>query len=718
MTTLAELKARQQQAPVVNINNPAKPLTANIAFSNNDLMEKINKVMKGKSRVIHFDVDMIEDQDWVAETPFVNGYNLDSEMEDRRFWSTADRKFEDTSIGGNYVCNPRPGYTPYADVPKPGLLDRNVFSPLSRADNLGMGHYYSEAHDDSYQVLDLRFGKPEYNSLPGFFSSFYSAKDALLANSGVYSPAFYGAGQVAGTAAMFMLLGPMAAVSILAISWIGGFVQGILLTNPHKFYYVRPTMSLYWRAVHNIVKDILSFKGIYSGNSDNPVIGERNPVEQDVLQQLQLAAPGIFDPDTGAVNVRRIVNRAERINQRLQKELKSAVEGAGSYQALLKAMDRVRNSLQKDPQSMTDGEYGAAYAQATNPTNSDKMTISSLMAGTMEERFGDANSADREKEMQKPFAESIPAAIKSKATKFWELMEAEFSDGSAFASFRVDHTGPVSESFSNSTMKNDLGEKFNQMSAQGRAAHFTFAGGNVLPGMDDVLGAVKATVGGALSAVKLDGLLSLAGSSYVDIPEGWENAAYQSPGMNYTMRLISPYGHPLAQLQHIYIPLAMILAGVFPHAAGRAAYTMPFFCEAYDRGRGTIRTGIISQVMITRGVSNLGFNRTKDALAIDVQFTVKDLSSVMYMPLEMGMNLDPKDTIHTYDTAYSDYMATLGSATLAQNIYTMTKLKIRAKQWVTGVAQYTTMDHWAGVIRELPGINLLDAFYPDSGRGN
>lgn len=708
-------------APTIDKDTTGKTVTAETTFTNNALLEKINKIIKGKSRVIHFDVDEVKDQDWVAETPFVNGYNLNAEHESRRYWSTADRKFEDTSLGGNYVCNARPGYTPYADVPKPGLLDRNVFSPLSRADNLGMGAYYSESIDDSYQVLDLRFGKPEYNSLPGFFSSFYSAKDALLANSGVYSPGFFGLGQAVGTAAMFLLLGPVASLTILAVTWVGGFVQGILTTNPHKFFYVRPTMSLYWRSVQNIVKDIMSYKGVYTGINDNPVIGERLGTDQDVLSQLQMAAPGIFDEATGAINIARIINRAERINQRLQKDLKAAVEGAGTYEALLGAMDSIKNNLERNPTSLSTGEYGLLYANSVkNEKDTDGSIVSTLMAGTLEERYGDINSADRkDKDLSKvAFLDDPVQAIKDRASKFWECIDAEFSDGSAFASFRVDHTGPVTESFSNSTMKNDLGEKFNGMSAQGRAAHFTFAGGNILPGVDEIMGAVKATLGGALSAVKLDGLLSLAGSSYVDIPENWENAAYQAPSMNYSMRLVSPYGHPLAQLQHIYIPLAMILAGVLPHAAGRAAYTQPFLCEAYDRGRGIVRTGIISQVSITRGVSNLGFTKNKDMLAVDIQFTIKDLSSVLYMPLDQGMNLDPKNTIHAYDTSYSDYLACLGSASLAQNVYTMSKLKIRAKQWITGINQYTTPDHWAGFFRELPGVRLLDAFWPDSGRGN
>lgn len=716
MTTLAELET-QRKAQYIDPENPDKNINAYTIVSNNDVLEKLNRFMRGKSKVIHFDVDDIQDQDWVAESPFVNGVNFSSVDEDRRFWSTADRKFEDTSMGGNYVCNPRPSYTPYADVPKPGLLERDIFSPLSRADNLGMGTYHSEAIDDSYQVLDLRFGKPEYNSMAGFFSSFYSAKDALLANTGVYSPAFYAVGQAAGTVAMFTLLGPLVSVSILAVSWVGGFVQGVIATNPHKFWYVRPTMPLYWRAVHNIVNSIMAYKGLYTGIQPGPLDMERGTVDTDVLKQLQRLAPNVFD-DNGAINVRQVINRAERINQKLTKELEKVIESAGSYEDMLRALDRMRGTIGKDVKPVDEELYTGTYADGVRPAEGEKATINTLMAGTMEERFGDRPDVDNEEAMQEAFTSAPLAAIKSRAKRFWDYLSMEMADGSAFASFRVDHTGSVSETFSHSTMKNDLGEKFNQMSGQGRAAHFTFAGGNALPGVGDVLNAAKATMAGALSAVKLDGLLSLAGSAYVDIPEGWENAAYQAPSMNYTMRLVSPYGHPLAQLQHIYIPLAMILAGVMPHAAGRAAYTQPFFCEAYDRGRGIVRNGIISQVVITRGVSNLGFNKTKDALAVDIQFTIKDLSSVLYMPIEMGTNIDPKKTIHTYDTAYSDYIATLGSATLGQNIYKGQKLKVRARQWLNNTSQYTTVDHWAGFVRNLPGVELLDVFWPDSGRGN
>jgi hypothetical protein len=46
--------------------------------------------------------------------------------------------------------------------------------------------------------------------------------------------------------------------------------------------------------------------------------------------------------------------------------------------------------------------------------------------------------------------------------KAWESFRAEWHDGSAFATFRVDHTGSVDESFSSSTGESDLAATFNR----------------------------------------------------------------------------------------------------------------------------------------------------------------------------------------------------------------------------------------------------------------
>lgn len=730
MTTLSELQAianKQRDSyistdPLVSEGS----ITASSSYTNPETTRRLMEFMAGKSKVVHFDVDAIEDESWMAETMYNRGYALEDEYDERRFWCTADRLFEDTSLGGAYVCNPRPGYTPYADPPKPGILTtRNTLTPVSLQNNVGMGHYYSESHYTSMQRVYLRFGKPEYNSLWGYLTGGFSAKDALIANTGRYSPTFYALGKAAGYAGLFLLLGPMPAITILAVSYVGGWVNSIVSNNPHKFWVVRPTMFLYWKTASNILNQIMNYKGLYSGTDINQATGKKEQTSREILDDLQKLIPGVFE-DNGAINLRRIVNRVERINQYITKQQNEDSERVNSYKELV---DSTRKAASTAAQALDSGMSEERYAKlyqdgvgsgAEADENDARASFNTMLTGTAEERLAEiTDPAAREMMVRKTYADeqSIPAKIKERFSSFKNYLDAEFSDGSAFATFRVDHTGPVSESFSHSTMKNDLSEAFNKFSAQGRAAYFSFAGGNVGGMVGDAIEAAKSMAAGALDGLQLSGLIALLGSAYSDVPETWENAAYSAPSMNYSIRLQSPYGHPISQMMHIWIPLSMLLAGVLPHAAGKAAYTQPFFCECYDPGRGIVRNGIIDKLTITRGVSNLGMTKTKDTLAVDVQFSVRDLSSAIYMPLEMG-GLDPADTIHTLDSAFTDYMASLGAATLGQNIYKGQKLRYRARAYATGeISQITTPDYWAAFIRDLPGVNNLDLLYPDSGRG-
>lgn len=730
MTTLTDLQAiAAKQKDSYFTNDPMKSegsIEASSTYTNSETTKRLLEFMQGKSKVIQFDVDGISDEQWMAETMYNRGYELEEEYDEKRFWCTADRLFEDTSLGGAYVCNPRPGYTPYADPPKPGILTtRNRLTPLSMQNNIGMGHYYSESHYTSMQRVYLRFGKPEYNSLWGYLTGGFSAKDALIANTGRYSPTFYTLGKAAGYASMFVLLGPMPAITILAVSYVGGWINSIVSNNPHKFWVVRPTMFLYWKAASNILNQIMNYKGLYSGTDINLATGVKEQTSREILDDLQKLMPGVFE-DNGAINLRRIVNRAERINQFIIKQQKQDIERVNSYEEFVQA---TRNAANKASEALDKGMSEQEYAQlyesgvgsgAEADENDARASFNTMLTGTAEERLVEVSDpAEREKQIRKTYIEeqSIPEKIKSRFSTFKNYLDAEFSDGSAFATFRVDHTGPVSESFSHSTMKNDLSEAFNKFSAQGRAAYFSFSGGNISGMVGEAIDAAKSMAAGALDGLQLSGLIALLGSAYSDVPETWENAAFTAPSMNYSMRLQSPHGHPIAQMMHIWIPLSMLLAGVLPHAAGKAAYTQPFFCECYDPGRGIVRNGIIDKLTVTRGVSNLGMTKTKDALAIDVQFGVRDLSSAIYMPLEMG-SLNPADTIHTLDSTFTDYMASLGAATLGQNVYKGQKLRYRARAYATGeISQITTPDYWASFIRELPGVNNFDLIYNDTGRG-
>ena len=113
-------------------------------------------------------ISMKRDAQWVRQSFIVNVDDLDRVDQQNRTFSTANIKYTDTSPGGNFAINPPPQFTRYAD-PKP--------SPGSRAvGSKGMGRYYSEAIDDSSQIIYMRFGVPQFNSLTTFFTGFYNGR--------------------------------------------------------------------------------------------------------------------------------------------------------------------------------------------------------------------------------------------------------------------------------------------------------------------------------------------------------------------------------------------------------------------------------------------------------------------------------------------------------------------------------------------------------------
>lgn len=667
-------------------------------------------------------IDAINDFDWVTEDLYGQaGLELEDEYHQDRFFTTADRKFVDTSFGGHYVANPLPGYTLYADVPKPGILSRNEFSPLMGATNQGMGEYYSRAIDDSARYIHMRFGKPEFNSLISFFTTYYSAKEAIIANTGKPPGLFFYLGKIGAVIGTHILLGGMFTFGLIMVTYIGPGIANILKTNPNKFYYSRPCMPLYWTMVSNIVNQIATFQGVFPVYTNDQKIGEEIQYDKDMHDNLRLIMPEIWSAD-GHIDVYAAINRAERINVRIQQKLKALMQSNEVYDKMEDLQTKINSTdlsdVRKPGNTLTQIMAKYLNTYSTAPSDKEVKTMQSPVYSMQ----GTTPKADTTTDHVGQFrrdGETGEGYDKGFFDNFSELLRAEFGDGASYATMRVDHTGPTSESFSNSTRPSDMAGKINGFSSSSRAAYYSFAGGNVgIPGADMVMDSIKQMAAGALSMVKLDGLLSLAGSAFVDIPDHWENSMANLPSMNYRTTLIGAYGHPVAQIQSIWTPLAMLLAAVLPHSAGMRAYTQPFMVELYDPGFATSRTGIFESLTINRGVSHLGFNKNKQVLAIDVQFTIKDLSSVMYAPLSSGITFDPFETINATDSTWSDYLNVLSGATLAQQTYIGKKLKIRAKNWWRNVQQVASDDYWAGVLRSTTIGDIISVPFPDGGRGD
>lgn len=656
---------------------------------------KANELLSKRS-ILNIDkVDKIKDIDWVKESMLVQDTTLDPLDEITRFYSSADSKFNDTTLGGNFVINPRPQFTRYCDPRAVGILSgRGDTDITSFTGNIGMGMYYAEAIDDTHQTIHMRFGVPEYNSLISFFTSFYDNETAQFAKSGRLPEKIgYHVAKSLGLV-LNLVFWPL-----LVAHSIGVMARFFMRKPASKFYYLKSTMTNYWTAVTTMVNQMAVYKGMLPMKEDKipfDTVEKAADMDQESMRAMQVMFPNLYS-DSGFFDIYKVANRAQRIKNLAELEM--------AEQAKNMSYDGFREFSQKFVKDKLYYGQGRGLHEATKQ-----------WAGTKTGKLANPTSPVLDEHIRTPSREE-PGKIPPDPDGWADHIKAEFMDGSQFATFRVDYTGPVDESFSSSTRESDISTTFNSLSAKGRSASFSFAGGNidggVLTGITDL---IKGVSTGLMDAVHLSGLASLAGAAFVDIPQHWENSAANLPRMSYTMQLVSPYGNAMSQMINIYIPMAMLLSAALPISTGKQSYSSPFLVELYDQGKAQTRLGIIDSLTFVRGTTNLGFNKNKNFMSVDVSFSVKDLSSIMHMPINSGFSLNPLKGVFDEDTVYTDYLHVLASATLGQNIYPMRKLRENLANKANSFKALTSPARWIGAIHDMPYIGMIDAFYKDTDR--
>lgn len=633
---------------------------------------------------------MIKDTDIVDPTDVNN-----------RYWSTANAKFTDSRLGGSIGINPRPQWTRYADIRVPGRLPRNKVTIGSTAGNYGLGRAYSESIDDPAQKIFLRFGVPQFNSLTTFLLRAFDREQTVMARTGRPPTIWYTLGKAVGIAI------PLVTFPVLTMTIAVGKSIAWLLGRPtSKFFTLKPTMFLYWSMVQSLVNNHLVNSGLYGvtlRDENSQRLGQPYELDTEQLRLLAEMMPDVFGK--GYMDVYSIANRAQRIaNQVFLREynalergtatdfagyLKRDITGTGNHttpivgmdggltlDAFLNKLTMFSNWLAKDPETKQESD---PRVDPNSPSGAEKRPANHL--------------------------ESVV-----------EHMDAEFRDGSQFACFRVDHTGSMSEAWGNTVGESELAQSLNNMSSNFREARFTFADGNVFGGVagvaedmiKGVVGAVTNVTLGALDGVSLGfaGLIpGLGGSGYVDIPKHWQSSSTQLPRGSYKIKLISPYNNPISRLINIFIPFYMLLAAVVPRSTGKQSYTHPFYCQLFDRGRVQSRLAMVESLSITRGTSNLAFDTKGQALAIDVQMNVVDLSSIMHMPMSSG-KLTEVDMGYDEDNITADYLAVLAGMDIYSQIYPWPKAQLRLAKTLLNVKQKATSPAYhAAVFRNsLPDI--------------
>lgn len=670
----------------------------------------------------------ILDRDWVKRSFMVSDNQLaDSTNIKNRYFSSADFKFVDTKLGRSFAINARPQFTPYTDIRRRGrLASRKPVTPISTTGDHGLGRYYSEAIDDPSQNVYFRFGVPEYTSILDFLSRAFDPEALHIAKTGRVKGALFQVGRTIGG-----YVGIVSFPQVAAIMFIGKIANTIFSKPRYKYYTLKPTMHNYWSSVNLLVNSMAANLRILplTLSPDTQIIGKPFKVDDETVSAMEQLMPNVIRD--GYIDMFAVANQAQLIANKVFLDEYDQVDSDTKYDHygyLQKGSNQVSNHLMTDGMLSVDPNTDTSLQAFINNVTMISEWFKSDEAGEISGKVELSPTIDPETgQFSKANAEDI-----SKKATFTNYLDAEFRSGSQFAVFKVNYTSGISESFTNATKESEISQKLNSTISQVRDLSFS-TGGFKLPGaLGEIAGGLAGGVGdilsGALSGVTFgltDAISSVLAGTYIDIPKHWQSSDVALPKATYSMTLISPYGNPYSLLHNIYIPLAMLMAGALPLAGGKGAYTSPFICELYDRGKIQIRTGMIESLTITRGTSNLGFSVNNKPLAIDVSISVVDLSSIMSMPVAPAGIKDALmsavtavgaavgGTLGTYNPAIDedsllyDYLAVLTGLDIYSQIYPIPKAILNTAKAMIKANALSSPAGWAMLTNESATSGLL-----------
>jgi len=709
------------------------------------------------------------DSEWLKNSFFISDKTFRGNKQDKykeamlkqRYHTSADYKFTSTGLGMNMAMNPKPQYTPYADIRSKGRLPviRQSVSPSNMLGDYGMGAYYSEAIDDTAERIYLRFGVPQFNSLFSFASSSLDPWMATMMKKGRV-PSEVEKLVVESLSLVLTVVGIIflwTKVPTIFKVFLG--VNGVLnfLNGQSRFYNFKPSMPGYWVFVDAIVNSLVNKRGLApfvelakGSEQMKSYLEDRTGSPQsftaEAIGKLHETMPD-FIGEEGRINIFSVVLRAQRIFNRIQ-ELEQ--DYPNQYGDLSNSIDN-EAAIIRDAHSdeitfgLTHKEFMEKYIAGGNPYTKAGASSSSgsQPANAAEPAFHVQNSKDPEQYISAEGASGANAQNNSEAValgvtsnvnedgspvtgfkdtydKVKSFFKAELTDGLGFVCLNVESTGSVSESFSSQTKQIPIHTTLQGFASGARDAIFSTAGGTT--GVAEIDGAISGVVGVLTDTLsKVTGglanpILAALGGINIEMPKMWDSSDARLPTATYRMRLMSPYGNAFSQIQNIYIPLAMLLAGALPRATGSQTHTSPYLCQVFNRGRMQTSLGIISSLSVSRGVSNLPFNKVGQAMAIDVDFTIEDLSSIMFMNVMQGSLLSILKDAATFslsksasleDNAFSDYLMVLAGVDVYNQIYWIPRARLKLGELYMQLNRIKDPGYLSSMIFGLPIVNSI-----------
>lgn len=668
-------------------------------------------------------ISNVFDREWAKSTfiigdkDIVDGDDYKKWIRANRYFTSASFKFTSTSPGMNVAVNPKPQFTRFCDIRNPGKInsrrkDNYSIEPSISQYGLGMGDYYSEAYDDNEQRIFLRFGVPTYQPLTAWLAKSFDIDKVILQNRGVITSTLI---KAIGVVAMFFAI---SRASLLAF----GIFSFRVITQDNRFYTFKSTMYIYWATVENILNQMVARRTMlpyvlsdYAYKLDNFMNKEQRITDQ-FISNIHEFIPNLIDKETGRISVFALALRAQsafnnvyKADYEKNKDLPLASDFTGYQDTGNTSHDTYFTNRKSEPSLFTKYLFDTAYellckdrkdinseVLTTNPDNTNTVNTKSLIEMDFDKIDENGVPIEINLDPNDPL-DTVESRIQQNINKKKEVINnygdyllAELSEGAAFAVFNVEHTGSVGESFSNSTTNNPIETTFNSLSSKARNMLDILSSASSIPIIGDTMKFLADTSAKVVSEITFglaNPLLALAYGVNITMPKIWESSAATLPRASYKIKLISPYGNAYSQLFNIYLPLAMILAGSLPRSTGSSTYTSPFICQLFDRGRVNINLGIIDNVSITRGTSNLAFTKSGHPNAIDVDISIANLDEILALDITSNGiitraldQLDPKFD----DTPFVSYINTITGVDVYHQIYKIPMLRLKlAERYMT-----------------------------------
>ncbi|AXH70763.1 hypothetical protein [Vibrio phage BONAISHI] len=617
--------------------------------------------------------------------------------------------FYDTTLGGNKSINPPPQYTRYADPKDIPIISKSA----------GMGRYYKEAIFQNQQRLSCCAGIPEYNPLSRYFINFIDLDHAMMVNKGRL-PLAYKAGYATG----FLFTLPFQAVFGIA-SFVNRVIKFISNVPYSKYYYLKPQSTNYWNSVsllfNKLAVDMGALRGVTPADL---VIGEDEVrVKEDAKSNLGVIAsrfPDVLRPvgDTGdsefIIDVKSVSSRAQRMANLFESRIDYLIQNIDPNaldptEDLITQLRALQNSGQITPNENSPGiepefldmpSYMEAYSQSGIYRFSD-LPAENVAQGVDNQgrslglEATDAANANSTNNTTRDFVSKQPTD-----DTLGNYLLAELREGSLFSTFDVEYTGPTTVSVSNSVKEAAIKSALNGASSAASDLRVNTAGGNVGDNIftnaaESMLGTVRDFIAGNADSVGLGITGSLLGLAKAQIPNVYDDSSVTLPSHTYKIRLATPYGNRFSILTRIYMPLCMIMALAFPRSTGKNSYGPPFLVHAHSQGIQDTKLGIVTDLSMEIGTSNIGRTPEKLPTAIDVSITISSLDDTMSIPImdslaDSVMSFSPFDE----DTPLTDFLTTLASTPLQDQYYMANRV---ARAWNTqqaNWASFTSPSYW------------------------